>query len=79
MTAGRSISGWRLPERNSYIQSAVHFPTNISTSWLQGAVGFKADLKSQNTLFHCNVLGYDYALLCEVTKSVKCLLFCFYI
>jgi hypothetical protein len=25
--------------------------TDISTSWLQGAVGSKADIKSQNSLF----------------------------
>ena len=52
----RFHSCWCLPERNSYIRAAVCFllwrtlRTNISTSWLQGAVGSKADIKSQ---IHC--------------------------
>jgi hypothetical protein len=46
-----------LPERNSYIRTIVCFPlcrTNIITSWLQGAVGSKADIKSQTTLLQLN-------------------------
>jgi len=44
---------WRLPERNTLSRTAVWrmLRTDISTSWLQGAVGSKADIKSQNSLF----------------------------
>jgi len=41
-----------------YTNSSVHFPVknveNKHTSWLQGAIGSKADIKSQSMLFRLN-------------------------